>query len=101
MKQHYYLRFFLLSMCVILLAESSFAQTFFPDPVFRIPSVKSQQVEVWALRGHLDGKVLIGGLFDYTNNITVNGLVRLNADGSLDTNSSAAIPQMPLVLIRL
>lgn len=42
-----------------------------------------------------DGKIIIGGPFRSYNNTTVNGLARLNSDGSLDTtfSSGAGIPQ--------
>jgi uncharacterized delta-60 repeat protein len=33
-----------------------------------------------------DNKIIIGGQFTQYNGVTVNGLVRLNSDGSIDTN---------------
>jgi len=37
-----------------------------------------------------DGKVLVGGLFEFWDSVPVGRLVRLNADGSLDTAFTAA-----------
>lgn len=37
-----------------------------------------------------DGKILIGGFFRTYNNITVNGICRLNSDGSFDPTFNAA-----------
>lgn len=38
-----------------------------------------------------DGKVILGGEFTKVNNVTKNYMVRLNADGSLDTTFTACI----------
>ncbi|MEI2707932.1 MAG: T9SS type A sorting domain-containing protein [Chitinophagaceae bacterium] len=37
-----------------------------------------------------DGKILIGGFFQKYNNITVNGICRLNSDGSFDPTFNSA-----------
>src|SRR6185312_15329835 len=44
-----------------------------------------------ALVMQLDNKILIGGSFTNFNGTVANRIVRLNADGSLDTNFLAAI----------
>jgi uncharacterized delta-60 repeat protein len=42
-----------------------------------------------ALALQADGKILAGGQFQYYNGVPVGGLVRLNADGSVDTGFNA------------
>ena len=46
------------------------------------------QVETVALQA--DGKLFVGGRFDVYNGMSVEGVARLNADGSLDTNFHTA-----------
>ena len=46
----------------------------------------NQRIEAAVLQP--DGKIIIGGLFTSYNNITINRIARLNADGSLDTSFS-------------
>jgi uncharacterized delta-60 repeat protein/CSLREA domain-containing protein len=41
---------------------------------------------VWAAALQPDGKVIIGGLFNVYNGTPINGVARLNVDGSLDTS---------------
>ena len=38
-----------------------------------------------------DGKIIVGGAFDYVNGVTTNNIVRLNADGSVDTTFNASV----------
>jgi uncharacterized delta-60 repeat protein len=38
-----------------------------------------------------NGQVLVGGFFDHFNGVAVNNLVRLNADGSVDTTFQATL----------
>jgi uncharacterized delta-60 repeat protein len=40
---------------------------------------------VYALAEHVDGKILLGGIFNSFNGVPRNGIVRLNTDGSVDT----------------
>ena len=44
---------------------------------------------VWSLCVETNGQVIIGGEFTSYNGTNVNGVVRLNADGSLDTSFTA------------
>lgn len=39
---------------------------------------------------YIDQKILIGGLFDYVNGLRYNNIVRINSDGSVDTNFNVA-----------
>src|SRR5439155_26572106 len=41
---------------------------------------------VWCVSIQRDGKVLIGGTFQFVNGIQRNHIARLNSDGNLDTN---------------
>jgi uncharacterized delta-60 repeat protein len=43
-----------------------------------------------------DGKLLIGGTFQFANGIAQPGVARLNPNGSLDTNFNAAIGPAPI-----
>lgn len=42
--------------------------------------------EIATVATQTDGKILVGGVFPTFNNITVNNIARLNADGSLDSS---------------
>jgi uncharacterized delta-60 repeat protein len=58
------------------------------DPGFNLGSGLSQgggDAAVEALLVQADGKILVGGRFDLLNGTAVSNLVRLNANGSLDT----------------
>ena len=46
---------------------------------------------VFALAQQLDGKLLVGGDFESFDNIAANKLVRLNRDGSVDTNFNMSV----------
>jgi len=61
--------------------------TFFPGTGFNAGTAFRQ---VLAIALQPDGKVLAGGRFDSFNGSTRNGLVRLNANGSLDPTFSAS-----------
>src|SRR5439155_7986247 len=39
-----------------------------------------------------DGKILIGGRFDFVNGTARNQMARLNADGTVDDNYAPAVP---------
>ncbi len=47
--------------------------------------------QVNALKVQPDGKLLIGGLFSFVNNVARTNTARLNADGTLDTSFNVAI----------
>lgn len=38
-----------------------------------------------------DGKILVGGAFEFYNNMSVSKIIRLNSDGSLDSSFNSAI----------
>lgn len=46
---------------------------------------------VYALAQQLDGKLLVGGDFETFNNVSANGLVRLNRDGTVDQSFDTSI----------
>ncbi|MGC2238338.1 MAG: hypothetical protein WA584_19445, partial [Pyrinomonadaceae bacterium] len=51
--------------------------------------------QIYQIRAHSDGKVIVSGDFDYTlNGVTKQNIVRLNTDGSIDTtfNLTQSIP---------
>lgn len=50
---------------------------------------------VYCLKLQLDGKILVGGYFSSYNGIPNNGFVRLNPNGSLDTNFNPSITIYP------
>jgi len=47
------------------------------------PSVSSFGI-VYAIKRQADGKIIIGGDFEYVNDVRKSGIARLNADGTLD-----------------
>jgi uncharacterized delta-60 repeat protein len=47
------------------------------------PTVSSLGV-VWDVKKQNDGKILVGGDFDFVNGVRIRGIARLNADGTLD-----------------
>ncbi|MEN9323631.1 MAG: hypothetical protein RL699_1411 [Bacteroidota bacterium] len=61
------------------------------DTTFNIGAgfISTQSTGVNALCIQPDGKILVGGTFTNYNGVDVNGLVRLYADGSLDTTFNA------------
>jgi hypothetical protein len=48
---------------------------------------------VFAVARQSDGKVLIGGQFTQANNVTHNGIARLNPGGSLDAAYTASVTE--------
>ena len=54
------------------------------DPTFNAGSGADREIEI--IVGLPNGQMLIGGYFDTYNGSPVNGLARLNADGSLDAS---------------
>ncbi len=71
------------------------------DTSFRSPDFYSFQGigrEVWAIALQPDGKILVGGDLVGADNVPKRGLVRLNADGSLDTSfNSYELPTSSIV----
>jgi uncharacterized delta-60 repeat protein len=56
------------------------------DPTFSLPSsALGADASVRALAVQGDGRILVGGYFTNFNSVVVNGLARLNYDGSLDS----------------
>ncbi len=52
------------------------------DPIFNAGS--GLDGSLFCLEIQSDGKILVGGLFNYYNGVNLNNLIRLNSDGSLD-----------------
>jgi uncharacterized delta-60 repeat protein len=69
---------------------SSFAQAGFVDPSF-LNGASGPNSWLWALALQPDGKLLAGGQFTSFNGVPRNQIVRLNADGNVDTNFSASL----------
>ena len=59
------------------------------------PGLGSEQV--YSLKLQSDGKVLVGGRFDFYNSTPVNGIIRLNTNGSVDTSFWANLVSAPYV----
>ncbi|MCF6131530.1 T9SS type A sorting domain-containing protein [Flavobacterium wongokense] len=55
-----------------------------PDPTFISVAEFDQSISNIVLQS--DGKILVGGDFTSYNNTTANGIIRLNADGSIDNS---------------
>lgn len=70
--------------------RASLAQAGFVDPSF-LNEMSGPNSWVWALALQPDGKLLVGGQFASFNGVPRNQIVRLNVDGSVDTNFSAVI----------
>ena len=57
------------------------------DSTFLLPSAtKGADNSVRAIAIQTDGRILVGGYFTNFNSVTVNGIARLNYDGSLDSS---------------
>jgi uncharacterized delta-60 repeat protein len=56
------------------------------DPSFSIGAGVERWASVYALGVQNDGKIIIGGDFNFVDNISRNHIARLNFDGSLDTS---------------
>ena len=54
--------------------------------------------EVYAVARQADGKILIGGYFQYVNGVLRNNIARLNVDGTLDTAWDANVDGQVLAL---
>jgi uncharacterized delta-60 repeat protein len=69
------------------------------DTAFRVPNLVYHDtygaVEAMALQS--DGKVIIGGHFDFLDGVARARLARLNADGSLDSSFTAGVTDLPNV----
>ena len=69
-----------LLFALLFFAQGALGQTLRSDPDLT-PQV---QGSVFAIARQADGKMLIGGSFNYVNGIARNNLARLNPDGSVD-----------------
>ena len=69
---------------------TSLAQAGFIDPSF-LNGMSGPNSWVWAVALQADGKLLVGGQFTSFNGVPRNQIVRLNVDGSADTNFSASV----------
>lgn len=59
------------------------------DPSFGNPNIVDENGRVEAVVLQPDGKIIVGGLFTNYNGLLVSRIVRLNADGTLDTTFNA------------
>src|SRR5882762_574832 len=79
------------------------AQAGFVDPSF-LNGMTGPNSWLWAAALQPDGKLLVGGQFTSFNGVPRDQLVRLNADGSVDTTFSAGVtaggPTIPSVLVQ-
>jgi len=69
---------------------ASFGQAGFVDPSF-LNGMTGPNSWLWAATLQPDGKLLLGGQFTSFNGVPRGQLVRLNADGSVDTTFSAGV----------
>lgn len=53
------------------------------DGMFQVGPANGKQIYTVSIQ--TDGKIIIGGNFEYVNFVPLNGLARLNVDGTLDT----------------
>jgi len=79
-----------LAAVALLYTRAAFAQAGFVDTSF-LNGMSGPNSWVWALALQPDGTVLVGGQFTSFNGLPGGEVVRLYADGSVDTNFSAVI----------
>jgi uncharacterized delta-60 repeat protein len=89
MKRLMNIRWWLAAMAVVY-TTSAFGQAGFVDTSF-LNGMSGPNSWVWALALQPDGKLLLGGQFRSFNGLPGGEVVRLNADGSVDTSFSAII----------
>lgn len=77
----------IITLIFLLASLSTFAQPGRLDNVFI--SGEGTDNAILSMVKQPDGKMLIGGLFTTYNSTTVNNIVRINADGSLDNTFSS------------
>lgn len=80
----------LLAAVALFYTRAAFAQAGFVDTSF-LNGMSGPNSWVWALVLPPDGKLLVGGQFTSFNGLPGGEVVRLNTDGSVDTNLSAII----------
>lgn len=77
---------------VILMSfiQNSFSQVISLDPTFNPPIIKRKSTSnngnatITCIVQQADGKLILGGNIDSVNGVAVNGIVRLNTNGSVD-----------------
>ncbi|HNP54432.1 MAG TPA: delta-60 repeat domain-containing protein, partial [Ferruginibacter sp.] len=84
MRKTFILLPFLMAVCLLLQAQPGALDTGFPAVPQAGLSNGSFQPIVRTVLEQPDGKLLLGGNFDAYNGVARNGVLRLNADGSLD-----------------
>src|SRR5690554_5053721 len=77
-----------------------YSQNVVVDPTFNLGSGFNNAVFATAVQS--DGKILAGGTFTTYNNNSVNKLLRLNPDGSLDTTflTNASFNNVSVIFIQ-
>ena len=75
----------LAAICVSVISAAVAAQNLVLDSSFN-PNASEIAPQNYVSAVQPDGKILVGGLFDFVNGSALSGLVRLSADGSLDTS---------------
>ncbi|MBW7845892.1 MAG: T9SS type A sorting domain-containing protein, partial [Bacteroidia bacterium] len=72
---------------VARLNDNGSADTTFNPALFTsYPSISGANLDVYDIIILEDNKIIIGGKFSKYNNISRNGIVRINSDGSIDNN---------------
>ena len=61
------------------------------DTAFAGPASMAANAIVYAVAAQADGRILIGGSFTTWNGVTVNRIVRINADGTRDTAFTTSV----------
>ena len=73
----------LVLLCLIFLHPFKSLSQVFVDPNFN-PIIASNQADISAMALQTDGKVLVGGSFQFINATVSNNITRLNPDGTID-----------------
>ena len=80
----------LLTLAALVNPSSARAQAGFVDPSF-LNNLSGPNSWIWTLALQPDGRLLVGGQFTSFNGVPGGEVVRLNADGSVDTNFTASV----------
>src|ERR1700687_216579 len=80
----------LLLLAALANPSAARAQAGYVDPSF-LNNLSGPNSWVWALALQPDGRLLVGGQFTGFNGVPRGEVVRLNADGSVDTNFTASV----------
>jgi uncharacterized delta-60 repeat protein len=91
-----------LIVCLVLVNTATFAQDGANDPTFNPTDTGFSNGDgassiILTSATQSDGKVIIGGLFNYFNGIEIKYIARLNTDGSLDETFNSNVDPFSIV----